>query len=805
MKYRKLCKRLIAFTLCITIGIQSFFSSELPVYAGQSTPSAIDSLEGLLYEDSIDISDIEMYDDTGTKLIPVSLEVEEFNAQYVNLNPPIDSDSIPQTYSISAGITALSYLVGAITIALLFKAIIGISRKFCEDFRNYFVQYSYPSHERVFNDTPFSYTNSEGEKIETVITQEMMENLGAKLEAYEAGRIWEMVFLLTEEDKLCLTYTMYRHKALSNYARRNINVSKLDSSLLEKYPYYAFAANEFNSLYQYCFDKKPIGALYSTYSKNCTLYDYDGNEIKFNGKSLIFYSAYKLMYKDGIVTAYIDICKTATINYQYNSTLGIYETSNNFKEYDIGTGPSYESKIGYFPFNVFYLKSYSDVLTISRSMGKALSRNTPVFLGDDISVDNVINNGALIANTPRIGNVSDYYNALPKNLSIRKEFDINNVLNYGEGATALNPAGVLSWDDVIEKPTEIPTESVKPSESVQPSESVKPSEGTGGDSGTITITLTSILTKLSNLFDWIKANLTASAFATAVVSALGLTALFQTITTPLSSLLNYAISLSGKVADIASWDINAWIGALAAPLSHLLDIDNLVSDIANWDIDALINAVPKFLSIDTTLSALAKVIGTWNFADWPISMAQTLRDVLTHPLSALQTATDAIAKALDSVATWDLKTALKALENAITGALTGALTVAGITSIIDILTNIKDIALEAVGGSDDNSSDSNTDNDFFNFAKLLYILIAIIILLIILFLNCLRFIILIFSIPASTAFLNEDILKGIEYVKNLQVEKFNLSLYDIIVGVVYFLLFLAIIKAIRNKIDKIHI
>ena len=83
MKYRKLCKRLIAFTLCITIGIQSFFSSELPVYAGQSTPSAIDSLEGLLYEDSIDISDIEMYDDTGTKLIPVSLEVEEFNDCFI--------------------------------------------------------------------------------------------------------------------------------------------------------------------------------------------------------------------------------------------------------------------------------------------------------------------------------------------------------------------------------------------------------------------------------------------------------------------------------------------------------------------------------------------------------------------------------------------------------------------------------------------------------------------------------------------------------------------------------------------------
>lgn len=803
MKYRKLCKRLIAFTLCITIGIQSFFSFELPVYAGQSTPSAIDSLEGLLYEDSTDISDIEMYDDTGTKLIPVSLEVEEFNAQYANLNPPIDSDSIPQTRSL---IVTLSMLIGTITIGLIAsKAIIGISRKFCVYFRDYLVQYSYPSHERVFNDTPFSYTNSEGEKIETVITQEMMENLGAKLEAYEAGRIWEMVFLLTEEDKLCLTYTMYQHKALTNLKRENIKVEQiLDSSFAEKYPYYVLgrASCDSGTVAQFCFDKKPIGCFYGTDSYNY-IYDYDGNVVDCDRSELIFYSAYKLMYDNGVIMAYVDICQSAMIPYKYNSTLRIYETTNNYTEYNIGEGPYAVLDSSHLPFNVFNIGNARAVNLNSKYLGMALSTKTPVFSDDGGSISDT---GAQIINTPRIGNIEDYYNALPKNLSIRKEFDINNVLNYGEGATALNPAGVLSWDDVIEKPTEIPTESVKPSESVQPGESVKPSEGTGGDSGAITITLTSILTKLSNLFDWIKANLTAAAFAAAVVSALGLTTLFQTITTPLSSILSYCISLFNKVSDIANWDIDAWIvGGLAAPLAHLVAIDNIISDIADWDIDAIVRAVPKFLNIDTTLAALAVTLAAWNFADWPMSMAQTLRDVLTHPLSALQTATDAIAKALDNVATWDLKTALKALENAITGALTGALTVAGITSIIDILTNIKDIALEAVGGSDDNSSDSNTDNDFFNFAKLLYILIAIIILLIILFLNCLRFIILIFSIPASTAFLNEDILKGIEYVKNLQVEKFNLSLYDIIVGVVYFLLFLAIIKAIRNKIDKIHI
>lgn len=803
MKYRKLYKRLIAFTLCITIGIQSFFSSELPVYAGQSTPSAIDSLEGLLYEDSIDTSGINMYDDTGMKLIPLSseaLRVSKLNAPYDDLNPVItDIIEVPQTRSaITIGLGAL---IGAVLYCLI-PFLWGVSKKAMDTLRTYWVNYSYPSHLKTFTDVEFSFINSDGLVTTEIITQQMMENLGKKLEAYEAGRIWEVVFLLTDEDKLCLTYTMYKHGYLTNLKRENINITRPVDEIVEKYPYYIMAGSTTN-MWQVCFDKKPIGSfLLPSYTKNYSLFDYDGNKIYIESGT-IFYSGYRIKYDNGNTKLLLDICNTCVIPYKLNETAGYFDSTNTILEYvpkaysDTDETLLYtgfrnftDDSIKQFPFH--YYKALRVSSSFSDELLKAISSSSDYEQSSNQYDFNIVN-------IPHTMNIEDYYNALPRNLSIRKEFDINSPLNLDATTSYLNPTGVRTWDGAIEKPTEIPTESVKPSESVQPS------EGTGGDSGTVTITLSSILTKLSNLFDWIKTNLTASAFAIAVVSALGLTALFQTITTPLSSLLNYAISISGKVADIASWDINAWIGALAAPLSHLLDIDNLVSDIANWDIDALINAVPKFLSIDTTLSTLAKVIGTWNFADWPMSMAQTLRDVLTHPLSALQTATDAIAKALDNVATWDLKTALKALENAITGALTGALTVAGITSIIDILTNIKDIALEAVGGSDDNSSDSNTDNDFFNFAKLLYILIAIIILLIILFLNCLRFIILIFSIPASTAFLNEDILKGIEYVKNLQVEKFNLSLYDIIVGVVYFLLFLAIIKAIRNKIDKIHI
>lgn len=797
MKYRKLCKRLIAFTLCITIGIQSFFSSELPAYAGQSTPSAIDSLEGLLYEDSTDISDIEMYDDTGTELVPLSPEAITL-LTYGNSDDEINYISEEELLNMPS---TNALVIDDISLILCAVAILGfwaVSRKMGDVLKNYYKQYAYPSHSSSFSTVDFKYIDSSGNVVTSTITQEMMEALGAKLSSIENGTYWEPVLGLSDEDKLCLAYSIYLQGYLVNIRRENIKIVSPSAAIKTSYPYYILQTNG-TKVRQICFDKEPIGAFSSGTRAVNYVYDIDGNKIEFEhtGESTptFYFSSYKIKYDGGQRQLWLDLCDTYLLEYTLNNTTGFFTSSGYGSTYSATDGIPFifadgaNTYMRSCPFNSYWLNSLKSNYDVSEIFLNLLL-NSP----DLDSTEN-----SRVFNTPRVGSIADYLSTLPDVIEIDDSFTLDTELNLQGKSTFLNPAGVATWDGAIEKPTEIPTESVKPSESVQPS------EGTGGDSGTITITLTSILTNLSNLFDWIKANLTASAFATAVVSALGLTALFQTITTPLSSLLNYAISISGKVADIASWDINAWIGALAAPLSHLLDIDNLVSDIANWDIDALINAVPKFLSIDTTLSALAKVIGTWNFADWPMSMAQTLRDVLTHPLSALQTATDAIAKALDNVVTWDLKTALKALENAITGALTGALAVAGITSIIDILTNIKDIALEAVGSSDDNSSDSNTDNDFFNFAKLLYILIAIIILLIILFLNCLRFIILIFSIPASTAFLNEDILKGIEYVKNLQVEKFNLSLYDIIVGVVYFLLFLAIIKAIRNKIDKIHI
>ena len=75
----------------------------------------------------------------------------------------------------------------------------------------------------------------------------------------------------------------------------------------------------------------------------------------------------------------------------------------------------------------------------------------------------------------------------------------------------------------------------------------------------------------------------------------------------------------------------------------------------------------------------------------------------------------------------------------------------------------------------------------------------------ILFINCLRFIVLVFNIPASSVLIHEDMLRGIEYMKNLQLPVFGVSLYTLLLSCAYFVIFMTVIAAIRRKIDKMHI
>lgn len=129
-----------------------------------------------------------------------------------------------------------------------------------------------------------------------------------------------------------------------------------------------------------------------------------------------------------------------------------------------------------------------------------------------------------------------------------------------------------------------------------------------------------------------------------------------------------------------------------------------------------------------------------------------------------------------------------------------------IESAIDSLPDrFKDI----IDGNKTQNDNNETENDsgFTNFLNLFMIVLFIIVMLLILFINCLRFIVLVFNIPAFDGLLDENILRGINYLKevNLPLLGDNLSLYNLLLSCAYFVIFLSVIVVIRKKIDKIHI
>lgn len=87
----------------------------------------------------------------------------------------------------------------------------------------------------------------------------------------------------------------------------------------------------------------------------------------------------------------------------------------------------------------------------------------------------------------------------------------------------------------------------------------------------------------------------------------------------------------------------------------------------------------------------------------------------------------------------------------------------------------------------------------------LLMLAFILVILLIFFLNCLRFIVLLFAIPSNTDLFNEEVLLGLNYLKETQLPLFNLSIYHLLMGAVYFVLFMSIIATLRRKINHIRI
>lgn len=130
-------------------------------------------------------------------------------------------------------------------------------------------------------------------------------------------------------------------------------------------------------------------------------------------------------------------------------------------------------------------------------------------------------------------------------------------------------------------------------------------------------------------------------------------------------------------------------------------------------------------------------------------------------------------------------------------------------SIESAIDSLPDRFKDIIDGNKTQNDNNETKNDsgFTNFLNLFMIVLFIIVMLLILFINCLRFIVLVFNIPAFDGLLDENILRGINYLKevNLPLLGDNLSLYNLLLSCAYFVIFLSVIAVIRKKIDKIHI
>ena len=109
------------------------------------------------------------------------------------------------------------------------------------------------------------------------------------------------------------------------------------------------------------------------------------------------------------------------------------------------------------------------------------------------------------------------------------------------------------------------------------------------------------------------------------------------------------------------------------------------------------------------------------------------------------------------------------------------------------------------GGSDNSGKEDGGDSGFRKFINALILLALILVVLLIFFLNCLRFIVLLFQIPASAELFNEDILAGMNFLRTTMLPVFNVSLYSLLMGAVYFVVFMSIIGAIRKKINHLRI
>ena len=128
--------------------------------------------------------------------------------------------------------------------------------------------------------------------------------------------------------------------------------------------------------------------------------------------------------------------------------------------------------------------------------------------------------------------------------------------------------------------------------------------------------------------------------------------------------------------------------------------------------------------------------------------------------------------------------------------------------ILDALVDPGSLLEPSNPGGEDPGGDGSGGSSKFNPLSLLNGLIYLILILILLlkiFIHCLQFIINIFKIEASPGFLPDEMVMGLNFLKQIEITGIGLSIYDFMMGLVYILMVFGVVKLLRGYAYKIHI
>ena len=733
-------------------------------------------------------------------LVPLSPEAVEFIENYTQ-----DSSSNINTINsyqneISTHVVSETIAVGALALLVIYFALKSSA------YRSSGAEYPYSQIKKCANNDSFSATFNyvkNGIVEKATITQIMMKNLLEKLDSASNGDGYSMSF--TEDDKVTLAYSLATY---SPYNVTSINPKSVNVRAVDGYKYYYIygCSKSFDYKQDNCgvlYSSSPIA--YATISKsmspcfrffraNAALKEYGYEEMD------VYDSSYSL--------------SNNTRLYEFKS--GQVATSGNF------TKPYYYNYIGAsFPFLIVPEANYStfkDCIVNSPITMLDVANNGKMMLLDDIlSLDSVSSKGKI-----------DGY--------------LDSKKNYTGAVTGLNSgAGTVTGTTTDSGST------------------TKPGTGTDTGTGGGTTTTPDYSGPLSNILG------TLGTILAAVNGIPNILSLFQLLPTTIKgsivealksipffeSALLYLSLISTGVQNILDWDIEAWIDGVNTDLGNA--IDNLGTDVlqklANLpNIDnlggiigaALAGSVPLTRMADAVVN-IADKLKTWNIDNYGEEFIKALETAmaalglgsLLGTLGALKDLTgakldDVLAKLQELTASLsglklgiDLDSLSETLKELLTalglGSLLGAVTNIGSMletfSFADLMNLIKALPASIVAAITEalpnwktpEIEENENDSGFHNFLNLFMIGLLIIILLMILFINCLRFIVLVFNVPASSALIHADMLRGIEYMKNLQIPVFGVSLYALLLSCAYFVIFMTVIAAIRRKIDKMHI